>query len=82
MPPVIQVSSVRKTYGRTIAVDEASFSVNQGEIFGLIGPNGAGKTNHGVHRRPRAIASLRRAPSRRNLAPPYRPLDFFPLLLL
>ncbi len=44
MPPVIQVSSVRKTYGRTVAVDEASFSVNQGEIFGLIGPNGAGKT--------------------------------------
>jgi len=44
MPPVIQVSSVRKTYGRTIAVAEASFSVNQGEIFGLIGPNGAGKT--------------------------------------
>jgi ABC-2 type transport system ATP-binding protein len=44
MPPVIQVSSVRKTYGRTIAVDEASFEVNQGEIFGLIGPNGAGKT--------------------------------------
>jgi ABC-2 type transport system ATP-binding protein len=44
MPPVIQVSQVRKTYGRTIAVDEASFEVNQGEIFGLIGPNGAGKT--------------------------------------
>src|SRR5271165_6411440 len=44
MPPVIQVSHVRKTYGATIAVDEASFEVNQGEIFGLIGPNGAGKT--------------------------------------
>src|SRR6202161_3150151 len=44
MRAVIQVSSVRKTYGRTIAVDEASFEVNQGEIFGLIGPNGAGKT--------------------------------------
>ena len=44
MPPVIQVSSVRKTYGRTVAVAEASFEVNQGEIFGLIGPNGAGKT--------------------------------------
>ena len=44
MPPVIQVSSVRKTYGRTVAVDEASFEVNKGEIFGLIGPNGAGKT--------------------------------------
>jgi ABC-2 type transport system ATP-binding protein len=44
MPPVIQVSSVRKTYGRTVAVADASFEVNQGEIFGLIGPNGAGKT--------------------------------------
>ena len=44
MPPVIQLSSVRKTYGRTVAVADASFEVNQGEIFGLIGPNGAGKT--------------------------------------
>jgi len=44
MRPVIQVSGVRKTYGRTVAVDEASFEVNEGEIFGLIGPNGAGKT--------------------------------------
>jgi ABC-2 type transport system ATP-binding protein len=44
MRPVIEVSSIRKTYGRTVAVDEASFTVNEGEIFGLIGPNGAGKT--------------------------------------
>ncbi|HEY4710596.1 MAG TPA: ABC transporter ATP-binding protein [Candidatus Acidoferrales bacterium] len=44
MRPVIQVSGVRKTYGRTVAVDEVSFEVNNGEIFGLIGPNGAGKT--------------------------------------
>jgi ABC-2 type transport system ATP-binding protein len=44
MPPVIQVSGVRKTYGKTVAVAEASFEVNEGEIFGLIGPNGAGKT--------------------------------------
>jgi ABC-2 type transport system ATP-binding protein len=44
MRPVIQVSGVRKTYGRTVAVDEVSFEVNEGEIFGLIGPNGAGKT--------------------------------------
>jgi len=43
-PPVIHVSSIRKTYGRTVAVDEVSFDVQPGEIFGLIGPNGAGKT--------------------------------------
>ena len=44
MHPVIEVSGVRKTYGKTVAVEEASFEVMQGEIFGLIGPNGAGKT--------------------------------------
>jgi ABC-2 type transport system ATP-binding protein len=44
MRPVIEVSAIRKTYGRTVAVDEVSFTVNEGEIFGLIGPNGAGKT--------------------------------------
>jgi ABC-2 type transport system ATP-binding protein len=42
--PVIQVSGIRKTYGKTVAVDEVSFEVADGEIFGLIGPNGAGKT--------------------------------------
>jgi ABC-2 type transport system ATP-binding protein len=42
--PVIQVSGVRKTYGRIVAVDDVSFEVANGEIFGLIGPNGAGKT--------------------------------------
>jgi ABC-2 type transport system ATP-binding protein len=41
---VIQVSRVRKTYGPTVALDEVSFEVDDGEIFGLIGPNGAGKT--------------------------------------
>src|SRR4029453_11384161 len=42
--PVISVSGIRKSYGRTVAVDDVSFDVLAGEIFGLIGPNGAGKT--------------------------------------
>jgi ABC-2 type transport system ATP-binding protein len=42
--PVIHAASIRKTYGQTVAVDDVSFDVQPGEIFGLIGPNGAGKT--------------------------------------
>jgi ABC-2 type transport system ATP-binding protein len=42
--PVVHVDNIRKTYGKTIAISDVSFEVEQGEIFGLIGPNGAGKT--------------------------------------
>jgi ABC-2 type transport system ATP-binding protein len=42
--PVVRVEGIRKHYGRTVAVDDVSFDVRPGEIFGLIGPNGAGKT--------------------------------------
>ncbi len=44
MSPVITVDHLRKTYGDIVAVDDLSFSVEQGEIFGILGPNGAGKT--------------------------------------
>lgn len=41
---VIEVSNFSKRYGRFTAVNNVSFQVEAGEIFGLLGPNGAGKT--------------------------------------
>jgi ABC-2 type transport system ATP-binding protein len=41
---VITVDHLRKTYGHVVAVDDLSFDVEAGEIFGIVGPNGAGKT--------------------------------------
>lgn len=44
MSELIEVSGLKKCYGNTTAVNDISFGVQQGEIFGLLGPNGAGKT--------------------------------------
>ena len=42
--PLIKFDSVSMHFGGIKAVDDVSFSVNEGQIFGIIGPNGAGKT--------------------------------------
>jgi ABC-2 type transport system ATP-binding protein len=42
--PAVEISHLRKTYGALVAVDDVSFAVAEGEIFGILGPNGAGKT--------------------------------------
>ena len=41
---VIETSNLTKRYRKTLAVDEVSFQVEQGQVFGFLGPNGAGKT--------------------------------------
>ena len=40
----IEVENISKNFGKHTAVDQVSFEVKPGEIFGLLGPNGAGKT--------------------------------------
>ena len=42
--PILTFSQLRKAYASTVAVDDISFEVRSGEVFGLLGPNGAGKT--------------------------------------
>ena len=41
----IEVNGISKSYGRVQALQDVSFSVSKGEVFGLIGPDGAGKTS-------------------------------------
>lgn len=44
MAPIIQVENIVRTFGSTRAIDGISFSVDEGEVFGVLGPNGSGKT--------------------------------------
>jgi len=44
MPEIIRVENLRKEFGKTVALKEVSFCIEQGEVFGYLGPNGAGKT--------------------------------------
>jgi ABC-2 type transport system ATP-binding protein len=55
---LLEVSHLRKSFGATVAVDDLSFHVNAGEIFGLVGPNGAGKSTTMM-----ILAGMRRADS-------------------
>src|SRR4029453_1054879 len=85
---ILSVSSLRKSYGDTPAVDDLTFSTDPGEIVGLLGPNGAGKTTTtnmilgvlepsagSIHIEQRNLATDRRgALLRTNFAAVYAPL--------
>jgi ABC-2 type transport system ATP-binding protein len=42
--PAVEINHITKSFGQVKAVDDVSFSIEKGELFGLLGPNGAGKT--------------------------------------
>src|SRR4030066_51478 len=82
MNAIVQVEGLRKVYGATVAVEDVSFEVRQGEIFGMVGPNGAGKTTtieclEGASRPTRAggktQCALRQTVRRAEAAPVHRP---------
>jgi ABC-2 type transport system ATP-binding protein len=60
---VVEVRHLAKRYGGTIAVQDVSFSVEEGEIFGVLGRNGAGKTTT-----VECLQGLRSAPTRARCA--------------
>ncbi|HZM10597.1 MAG TPA: ATP-binding cassette domain-containing protein, partial [Candidatus Limnocylindrales bacterium] len=45
MANAVELRGIRKTYDSFVAVDDLSFSIRQGGVYGLLGPNGAGKTS-------------------------------------
>ena len=42
--PIVEVEGLWKTFGEVSAVEDLSFTVERGQVYGLLGPNGAGKT--------------------------------------
>lgn len=68
MPAVIEVQQLHKSYGETVAVDDVSFDVQEGEIFGILGPNGAGNPVTEL-RRSLGVGNDRRAPATRGSRP-------------
>ena len=57
--PVIEMKGVTKRFGDSVAVEDLTFNVHEGEIFGFIGPSGSGKTTtirlmNGTYNQPRA----------------------------
>ena len=42
--PVLEINAISKSYGKIRALDNVSFNIPKGSVFGLLGPNGSGKT--------------------------------------